>query len=55
MTQDIFVVIEHIQGQVSDISFILTAAARELAQTQGGNVVGILLGSGVKPQGEPGS
>jgi electron transfer flavoprotein alpha subunit len=48
MTQDIFVVIEHIQGQVSDISFIMTAAARELAQAQGGSVVGILLGSGAE-------
>ena len=48
MTQDIFVVIEHIQGQVSDISYIMIAAARELAQAQGGNVVGIILGSGAE-------
>lgn len=46
MTQAIFVVIEHIQGQVSDISYLMIAAARELAQAQGGNVVGIILGSG---------
>jgi len=32
MTQDIFVLIEHIRGQVSDISYIMTAAARELAK-----------------------
>lgn len=46
MTQDIFVLIEHIQGNVSDISYIMTAAARELSQAEGGKVVGILLGSG---------
>jgi len=48
MTQAIFVVIEHIQGQVSDISYLMIAAARELAQAQGGNVVGIILGSGAE-------
>ena len=48
MTQDIFVLIEHIRGQVSDISYIMTAAARELAQAQDGSVVGILLGSGAE-------
>ena len=46
MTQDIFVVIEHIQGQVSDISYLMIAAARELSQ--GGNIVGIILGSGAE-------
>ncbi len=48
MTQDIFVVIEHIQGQVSDISYVMIAAARDLAQAQGGTVVGIILGSGAE-------
>lgn len=46
MTQDIYVVIEHIRGELSDISYIMTAAANELAKTQGGSTVGILLGSG---------
>ncbi len=45
MTQDIFLLIEHIQGQVSDISYIMAAAARELAQHEGGSVIGILFGS----------
>lgn len=45
MTQDIFVVIEHFRGQVSDISYIMLAAARDLAGTTGGDVVGVLLGS----------
>lgn len=48
MTQDIYVVIEHIQGELSDISYIMTAAAKELAKSQGGSTVGILLGSGVE-------
>lgn len=44
MNQDIYVVIEHLRGQVADISFIMLAAARSLAQGAGGQVVGILLG-----------
>ena len=46
MTQDIYILIEHIQGQVSDISYVMTASARDLAQKAGGDVVGILFGSG---------
>jgi electron transfer flavoprotein alpha subunit len=48
MTQDIYLLIEHIQGQVSDISYVMTAAARDLAGSLGGNVVGVLLGSGAE-------
>ncbi len=48
MTQDIYILIEHIQGKVSDISYIMTAAARELAKKEGGSIVGILLGSGAE-------
>jgi electron transfer flavoprotein alpha subunit len=48
MTQDIFLLIEHIQGQVTDISYIMAAAARKLAEKQGGDVVGILFGSGAE-------
>lgn len=44
MNQDIYVVIEHLRGQVADISYIMLAAARVLAQTTGGNVVAVLLG-----------
>ncbi len=44
MSQDIYVVIEHLQGEVADISYLMLAAARELAQGSGGNVFGILLG-----------
>jgi len=45
MNQDIFVIIEHIRGQVSDISYVMLAAARDLADATSGNVVGVLLGS----------
>jgi len=44
MSQDIYVVIEHLRGQVADISYMLMAAARVLAQGTGGDVVGVLLG-----------
>ena len=48
MTQDIFLLIEHIRGQVSDISYIMAAAARDLAKNEGCGVVGILFGSGAE-------
>jgi electron transfer flavoprotein alpha subunit len=44
MSQDIYVVVEHLRGQVADISYVMLAAARELAQGVGGKVVAILLG-----------
>ena len=51
MTQDIYLLIEHIQGQVSDISYIMASAARALADKVGGDVVGVLLGSGAEGLG----
>jgi electron transfer flavoprotein alpha subunit len=44
MNQDIFVAIEHLRGKVSDISYIMLAAAHDLAQSAGGKVVAMLLG-----------
>jgi electron transfer flavoprotein alpha subunit len=44
MSQDVYVVIEHLRGQVADISYVMLVAARELAQSTGGEVVGVLLG-----------
>jgi electron transfer flavoprotein alpha subunit len=44
MNQDIYVVIEHLRGQVADISYVMLAAAGDLAQVTGGEVVGVLLG-----------
>ena len=44
MNQDIFVAIEHLRGKVSDISYIMLAAAHDLAHSSSGKVVAILLG-----------
>jgi electron transfer flavoprotein alpha subunit len=44
MNQDIFVTIEHLRGKVSEISYIMLAAARDLALGTGGQVVAIVLG-----------
>ena len=44
MSQDIFVSIEHLRGQVADIAYVALAAARVLAGETGGEVVGLLLG-----------
>ena len=48
MSQDIYVVIEHVRGQVADISYIMLAAARQLSQSTGGKVAAILLGHNAK-------
>ncbi len=48
MSQDIYVIIEHLRGQIADISYVLCAAARQMAAASGGNVVGLLLGHNVK-------
>ena len=44
MNEDIYVVVEHLQGQIADISYIMLAGAHDLAQSTGGKVVGVLLG-----------
>lgn len=44
MDQDIYVVIEHLSGQVADISYVMLAAAHALAQGTGGGVLAVLLG-----------
>ncbi len=44
MINDIYVVIEHVREQVADISYVMLAAARDLAGVTGGQVVGVLLG-----------
>jgi electron transfer flavoprotein alpha subunit len=44
MNQDIYVVIEHLRGKVSDISYLMLAAGHDLAQATGGKVVAVLLG-----------
>lgn len=44
MSADIYVVIEHLRGQLADISYVMLSAARVLAAQAGGEVVGLLLG-----------
>jgi electron transfer flavoprotein alpha subunit len=48
MSADIYVLIEHMQGKVNDISYIMLAAGRVLAGGSGGQVVGMLLGHDVE-------
>jgi electron transfer flavoprotein alpha subunit len=44
MSQDIFVVIEHLRGQIADASYAMLAGARQLAQGTGGKVMAVILG-----------
>jgi electron transfer flavoprotein alpha subunit len=44
MSKDIYVVIEHLRGQVAEISYVMLAGARELVKGAGGNVAAVLLG-----------
>jgi electron transfer flavoprotein alpha subunit len=48
MNKDIFVVIEHIRGVVADISYVMIAAARDLAAGTEGKVLAVVFGSGVE-------
>ncbi len=48
MSQDILVLIEHLQGEVSDISYVMLAAGRVLAGGTGGKVIAMLLGHDAK-------
>ncbi len=43
MNEDLVVVIEHVQGQVAEISYVAAAAARNLAQGLGGQVTAVLM------------
>ena len=44
MSQDIFVLIEHNQDQVSEISYVMLAAGRQLASSKGSQLIAILFG-----------
>ena len=44
---DVFVVTEHLQGELTETSFELVAMAREIASQTGGQVVAGVVGSGV--------
>ena len=45
MSNDIYVVIEHLRGEVTDISYVMLVAARQLAEAANGEVLAVLLGS----------
>jgi electron transfer flavoprotein alpha subunit len=44
MNGDIYVLIEHLKGQVSDMAYVMLAAGRPLAEASGGSLVAMLLG-----------
>jgi electron transfer flavoprotein alpha subunit len=48
MTSQMYVLIEHLEGKVKDISYVMLAAARELVGGVDGEVVAILLGHDAK-------
>jgi electron transfer flavoprotein alpha subunit len=48
MSQEIFVVVEHIKGKLADVTFELLGKGRELADAKGGQLVAVLLGNGIK-------
>ena len=43
MNQDIFVLIEHMGGQVADISYMMLAAGQAISEAAGGRVLAVLL------------
>ena len=47
MSNDVFVITEHLDGKFSDVSFELVGKAKELASALGGEAVAIVVGSGV--------
>jgi electron transfer flavoprotein alpha subunit len=52
MSNDIFILAEHLNGKVSDISFEMIGKAKELAPKFGGKAIAILMGSEVKSLAE---
>ena len=43
MSSDIYLVVEHIKGQSAEISYVMAAAAKELAESSGAKSYGLLL------------
>ena len=48
MSNDVFVITEHMDGKFSDVSFEMVGKARELASALGGQTVAVVVGSGVE-------
>ncbi|MEI7847346.1 MAG: electron transfer flavoprotein subunit alpha/FixB family protein [Chloroflexota bacterium] len=51
MANDIFVIVEHLDGVFSDVSFEMVGKAKELAGELGGKVIAVALGSGLAANG----
>jgi len=47
MSNDVFVITEHLDGKFSDVSFELVGKAKELASALGGEAVAVVVGGGV--------
>ena len=47
MSNQIFVVVEHLKGNIEDITFEMLGKGKEIAGANGGELVAVLLGSGV--------
>ena len=47
MSNDVFIITEHMDGKFSDVSFEIVGKAKELATAFGGQAVAVALGSGV--------
>jgi electron transfer flavoprotein alpha subunit len=47
MSNDIFLITEHLDGKFSDVSFEMIGKAKELASALGGQAVAVVVGSGV--------
>lgn len=47
MSNDIFVITDHMEGKFSDVSFEMVGKAKELASALGGQAVAVIIGSGV--------
>jgi electron transfer flavoprotein alpha subunit len=47
MSNDVFVITEHLDGNFSDVSFELVGKAKELAKALGGQAVAVVVGGGV--------
>jgi electron transfer flavoprotein alpha subunit len=48
MSQDVFVVVEHLEGRIADISFEMLGKGRELARAAGGRLVAVAVGDGLE-------
>jgi electron transfer flavoprotein alpha subunit len=48
MSQDVAVVVEHLEGRIADVSFEMLGKGRELARASGGRLLAALLGQGVE-------